>query len=72
MSQTTLDVKQGNRGQERKLSKLMAQGWRVVTAVPVGGGRSVIKTVGLGLIFLPLAIFGNRKQVTRYILEKGE
>jgi hypothetical protein len=48
----------------------MKQGWTIKTAVPIGGGRSAAKTIGLGLIFLPLALFGTNKVVTRYILEQ--
>ncbi|HBP63310.1 MAG TPA: hypothetical protein DD730_03360 [Desulfosporosinus sp.] len=70
MQQFILNVKQGDRRAEKQLQKMMKDGWRVVSVTPIDNGRSLTKTVGLGLLFLPLAFFGKRKPTTQYILEK--
>ncbi len=36
-------------------------GWDVTGTMPLDQGRSAVKTIGLGLIFLPLALLGKRK-----------
>ena len=68
--QIILKVKRGDYWAERKLKTMMKKGWRIVSSTAPDQGRSLTKTVGLGLIFLPLDVFGRRKSVTEYVLEK--
>lgn len=52
--------------------RLAQQGYKIVSREEDIKQRSGLKTIGLGLIFLPLALFGTNKMVKiTYQLDEG-
>ncbi|MEI7689825.1 MAG: hypothetical protein WCI79_02575 [Candidatus Saccharibacteria bacterium] len=69
----TLEFKDSSFGRammERALNKYSQQGWSICDTNSKAGRRSLTRTVGLGLIFLPLALVGVKKGKTQIILER--
>jgi len=64
------DNKAGQRRLEHDLNKLAKQGWRVVGSDSQQGKFGVIKTVGLGVLFLPLALKGRKKGKINVMLQR--
>ena len=61
MNETKVVTYKNERLMQSGIKKEQGNGWSVISTGPVDGGRSALKTVGLGLIFLPLALLGKRK-----------
>lgn len=57
---------------DQRVKDLMARGWTIKTTHSQGQGYDPGKTCCLGLLFLPLALLGRKKDVIEYVLEKEE
>ena len=47
---------------DRRSEKMAKIGWTVKSVAPLVRGRSAIKTIMWGCLFLPLALFGHKKK----------
>jgi len=61
MNETKVVTYKNERKMQAGIKKEQGNGWSVISTGAEVGGRSALKTVGLGLIFLPLALLGKRK-----------
>lgn len=64
------DNKKGQKNLEKELNKLGSEGWRVVDSENQKGKISVTRAVGLGVIFLPLALKSRKKGKINILLER--
>ena len=64
------DSKSGRKKLEAELNKLGEEGWRVVGSDSQKGRIGVAKTLGLGAVFLPLALKGRMKGKISVMLER--
>jgi len=61
MNETKVVTYKSERKMQAGIQKEQGSGWSVMSTGAADRGRSGLKTVGLGLIFLPLALLGKRK-----------
>lgn len=64
------DNRAGHHKLEKTLNKLGEDGWRVVDSESQKGKIGVAKTVGLGVLFLPLALKGRKKGKINVMIER--
>ena len=61
MMETKVVTYKNDRLMQSGIKREQQNGWSVLSTGTTDRGRSGLKTVGLGLVFLPLALLGKRK-----------
>lgn len=64
------DDKKGRRDLQETIDKLSADGWKIDKTETINGGWNILKTILLGILFLPLALFGKRKRQIKIVLSR--
>jgi hypothetical protein len=64
------DDDRGRKEMQKTVDELAAEGWSIDKHETVNGGWSPAKTVALGALFLPLALFGKKKAQIKIMLSR--
>lgn len=70
--QKVIRVASGDKKDKQNLEQLLSEGWKVKTSTNQSQGYGFFKTCCLGIIFLPLALLGKKKDIMEYVLEKED
>lgn len=65
-------MNEGDYWAKRRLGRLLKRGYRISSSHSINRGWNLGKTIGLGLVFLPLALGGKRATQIEYILDYQE
>ena len=69
--QTVVRTYKDQSNMQADIQNMEKYGWPVVNVQHYGQGYAPVKTIALGMIFLPLALFGKKGDVFQVTYQRG-